>query len=485
MPSTHDLRLLAPLQPPSATRAWQSAPHPYLPLVATCSSDRCVRVYSLKTFRQHSTIEGGHKRSIRTCAWKPSAPRKGGGGESILVTGSFDASAGVWRRWNEGVVGQAVAELDDRDGEYGGDDDDWQFAVILEGHDSEIKSVAWSASGSFLATCSRDKSVWVWEEVDHGGNGGDDDFETIAVLQDHEADVKCVTWHPSEDLLASSSYDETIRLYREEAGEDDWLCVSVLNGHDGTVWAVDFEGNDLPGLESSVTSSRNEISPLSEREECLQERRASGPRLISCSDDLSIRVWRRRPPSDAAENASDGHNGVGEQPHKKIKYPSTIRPGRHSLEQDWFQEDILPKQHDRAILCVAWSKKTGRIVSAGSDGKIMIYEERWLQETADSTASVQDSSGDGDAVDDGKMDVDTEDGHRKNDARGMKLTQWVVVAEKEAAHDVYEVNHVCWAKRFDSDRRQSSGDDEADEEMVISTGDDGVANVWVLSHRKK
>ena len=58
------------------------------------------------------------------------------------------------------------------------------------------------------------------------------------------------------------------------------------------------------------------------------------------------------------------------------------------------------------------------------------------------------------------------------EAAGEKKKEWRIVAEVEVAHGVYEINHVCWAKRWDKGKRSEQ------EEMVVSTGDDGVVNFW-------
>jgi WD40 repeat protein len=55
-------------------------------------------------------------------------------------------------------------------------------------------------------------------------------------------------------MIASASYDDTIRLWHEE--EDDWYCMATLIGHTSTVWSLDFDssgkklGKGLNGMNS-------------------------------------------------------------------------------------------------------------------------------------------------------------------------------------------------------------------------------------------
>jgi len=128
-------------------RAWQVSWNPTKPLLATCSADKSVRIYtytadSTPAFSLHTSISTGHTKTVRGIAWSPSG--------LTLATASFDANIGIWKR--EGQYG-------DEEGGTG----EWECVSILEGHETECKGVAWSGSGSLLASCSRDKTVWVWE----------------------------------------------------------------------------------------------------------------------------------------------------------------------------------------------------------------------------------------------------------------------------------------------------------------------------------
>lgn len=411
------LRLLAQLSSPSSTRTWQSAPHPHLPILATANNDRTVLIHSLRDFRLLSTISGGHKRSIRSVAWRDDGKK----GESVLATGSFDSNVGIWKRedaysnaeggppggttndnpdlLNEGFVGSESIKSEDHE--------DWQFAVLLTGHDSEVKSVAFSPSNpSLLATCSRDKSLWIWEAIFE-----EDDYETIAVLTEHTGDVKCVAWHPEQEILASGSYDDSIRFWRDIDEEGDWGCIGYIDGHQGTVWGIAWE----PRLGKD---SHEEL------------------RLASCSDDLTIRVWKKTEPEKREER-------------KLGALTSIIRPP--SSTEIWQQDSILPQMHSRSIYAIAWSQATGMIVSCGGDGNIFVYREA-RDNHANQDAQMQGMDSDGEAP----------------------TTTWQLIAQMGGAHNDYEINHVCWAQRQDRDKT------EENEEVILSTGDDGVVRVWTL-----
>ena len=177
------LQLVAELQGHSDA-AWQVSFNPARPLLASCSTDRSVRIFSHSSpplassdsfpgpddpkpsFSLAATIDTQHKRTIRSVNWSPDG--------RALTTGSFDSTVGIWEEVDpeapdddpsEGVFNPAngTTEVEFDSGRSDAGQKEWECVTTLEGHESECKSVAFSSDGALLASCSRDKSVWIWE----------------------------------------------------------------------------------------------------------------------------------------------------------------------------------------------------------------------------------------------------------------------------------------------------------------------------------
>lgn len=215
-------------------------------LLASCGVDRSVRVWQQDSDSEKwslvTTASDVFRRTVRSLEW-------GTDGRSLAVA-CFD-----------GIT--SILELT------GGPKPKLEAAVSLEGHESEVKGVAYSGSGGLLATCSRDRSVWIWEV------GLDFEYECISVLNGHSADVKAVAWHPKLELLVSCSYDGVAKVWVED--EDDWFCSETLAAHNATVWCAAFD--------------------------------PAGERLATCSSDSSVILWRRNSPHPSL---------IGAQPSFKV-----------------------------------------------------------------------------------------------------------------------------------------------------------------------
>ncbi|KAK3084278.1 hypothetical protein FSP39_010934 [Pinctada imbricata] len=86
----------------------------------------------------------------------------------------------------------------------------WRPAATLRGHTGDVLDLAWSGNDSWLASCSVDNTIVIWNA---------DKFpEQIKVLKGHNGLVKGVTWDPVGKYLASQSDDKSVKIWRTR----DW-----------------------------------------------------------------------------------------------------------------------------------------------------------------------------------------------------------------------------------------------------------------------
>nr|XP_002127462.1 protein HIRA-like [Ciona intestinalis] len=82
----------------------------------------------------------------------------------------------------------------------------WRCTHTLKGHTGDVLDLAWSPGNQWLASCSIDNSVVIWDV---------EKFPAITtVLKGHTSLVKGVTWDPIGSYVASQSDDKTVKVWK-------------------------------------------------------------------------------------------------------------------------------------------------------------------------------------------------------------------------------------------------------------------------------
>ncbi len=197
---------------------------------------------------------------------------------------------------------------------------------VLEGHTGEVKSAVFSPDGNMLASTSNDKTVRLWKR----------DGKLLKVLEGHSAGVSDVAIS-RDGQIASASEDKTVKLWKRDG------TFLNLEGHSAVVLTVAF-------------------SP-------------DGQTLASASDDQTVKLWRVSLKVPVLLTTLKGHeapvNAVAFSPDgNTIASASADKTVKLWKRDGTFLTTVA--QHNNTVWDVVISPDGNTIASASADNTVKI-----------------------------------------------------------------------------------------------------------------
>lgn len=244
----------------------------------------------------------GHGGPVRALAISPDGSR--------AISGSFDTSA---IRWS---LARNAAEQ------------------VMRFHNDAVNAVAWLKGGR-LATAGADGHIAIWKE----GQAQPD-----KVLDGHGGPVAALTVSPDGTLLASASWDHTVRLWPLAGGTP-----RVLEGHAQNVNGVAFTPD--------------------------------GSALVSAGYDATLRVWRVSDGSAAVYTVPSPLNTVAVAPDGEIVAAGADGKVYFLSPQGELRGDM--QASPTPVIAVAISPDGNLVAAAGIRGSVAVIarKERKLEHT--------------------------------------------------------------------------------------------------------
>lgn len=229
----------------------------------------------------------------------------------------------------------------------------WKCMFTLRSHSGDILDLSWSPRDTFLASCSVDNTIIIWNAQK---------FPTVhKVLSGHTGLVKGVSWDPIGKYLSSQSDDKSLRIWRTSDWQTDTVVTTPFNDCGGNTavlrhsWSPD--GQYL--VSAHAMNNTGPVAKIIERDGWTYEKDYVGHRKAINCVRFSSSIMERK---------------VGKKKHHMCLCAVGARDSNVSVWLTGLTRPVvvLESIFQGPVLDLSWSKNGLNLYACSFDGSVAI-----------------------------------------------------------------------------------------------------------------
>lgn len=269
----------------------------------------------------------------------------------------------------------------------------WRCIATLNGHNGDILDLGWSPGDQYLASCSVDNMIIVWDAKNFP--------QVITKITGHTGLVKGVSWDPTGKYLASQSDDKTLRVWKTTDWREEAVVKEPFKECGGTthVLRLNWSPDGQTLVSAHAMNNSGSVAQLIERDGWRTQRDLVGHRkAVTCvrfNPNILHQNKTKRQNQQSERITNSGNNNsnsngttskaganksnsnINPPINKTIKYCCIAIGSRDRSISVWLTSQPRPLivAHDlfeSSVLDISWSKDGYRLLACSQDGTVAV-----------------------------------------------------------------------------------------------------------------